>query len=452
MEANPRSLRKLRKQLSAPGLLDLVRRCFEHVKDPCEGRCEYTLPDTLMSGLAMFMFKSPSMLRFDRSCRGETADPVLRHNLKRLYGVAKVPSDSSLRRRLDGVTPKALQRVFGRVFEQARRHKALTGFQALGGYHLLAVDGTGQFASDRVHCKNCCEQRHREGRITYYHQLLAGVLVHPSQSTVVPLAPEPIVKGDGQSKNDCEQTAAKRLLARVRRAHPHLKLVVMQDALGATAPQLALCRQLDLRFLMAVKPGSHAHLFEAIGSGAADEWFADDSEDGRRCARRLRLVRDVPLNEAHRDTVRVTVLQAHEVPPKGRTSGKPRTWTWITDLPLTRAEASEAQACARSRWKIENETFNTLKNQGYQLEHNFGHGNQHLATVLMLLMMLAFLIDQLLETACPVIQQIFARYHSRIAVWERLRSSFRAIVFRNWQELYGYALGIYTAYLAYDTS
>jgi hypothetical protein len=91
--------------------------------------------------------------------------------------------------------------------------------------------------------------------------------VHPSQSTVVPLAPEPIVKGDGQSKNDCEQTAAKRLLARVRRAHPHLKPVVMQDALGATAPQLALCQQLDLRFLIAVKPGSHAHLFEAIGSG-----------------------------------------------------------------------------------------------------------------------------------------------------------------------------------------
>ena len=114
--------------------------------------------------------------------------------------------------------------------------------------------------------------------------------------------------------------------------------------------------------------------------------------------------------------------------------------------------ASKAQACARSRWKIENETFNTLKNQGYQLEHNFGHGNEHLATVLMLLMMLAFLIDQLLETACPVIQQIFARYHSRIVVWERLRSSFRAIAFRNWQELYGYAIEIYTAYLAYDTS
>ena len=108
MEANPRSLRKMRKQLSAPGLLDLARGYFEQVKDPCVGRCEYTLADTLMSGLAMFLFKSSSMLQFERGCRGVAADPVLQHNLKRLYGVAKVPSDSRLRRRLDGVSPRAI--------------------------------------------------------------------------------------------------------------------------------------------------------------------------------------------------------------------------------------------------------------------------------------------------------------------------------------------------------
>ena len=86
MEANPRSLRKMRKRLSAPGLSGLVRTCFERVKDPSEGRCEYSLADALMSGLAMFMFKSPSPLQFDRDCRGVTADPVLQHNLRRMGG------------------------------------------------------------------------------------------------------------------------------------------------------------------------------------------------------------------------------------------------------------------------------------------------------------------------------------------------------------------------------
>ena len=41
--------------------------------------------------------------------------------------------------------------------------------------------------------------------------------------------------------------------------------------------------------------------------------------------------------------------------------------------------------CGRARWKIENETFNVLKTNGYNLEHNFGHGSQTLASILVVL-------------------------------------------------------------------
>ena len=148
------------------------------------------------------------------------ADPVLQHNLARLYGVATVPSDSSLRRRLDRVSPPALQRVFGRVFEVARRHKALAGFQALGGHYLLAVDGNRavclgvgalRYLLREAAPRRCC--------MTYYQQLLAAVLVHPSQSVVVPLAPELVLKSDGATKNDCEQQTESRLLPAIWRAH-----------------------------------------------------------------------------------------------------------------------------------------------------------------------------------------------------------------------------------------
>ena len=94
-------------------------------------------------------------------------------------------------------------------------------------------------------------------------------------------------------------------------------------------------------------------------------------------------------------------------------------------LPLTRATAAEAHACARSRWKIENETFNTLKNQGYELEHNFGHGHQHLPTVLMLLLLLAFLIRSVAEElCCPLLFQAARTSEGRTpyALWEGLRS------------------------------
>ena len=78
----------------------------------------------------------------------------------------------------------------------------------------------------------------------------------------------------------------------------------------------------------------------------------------------------------------------------------------------------------RARWKIENETFNTLKNQGYHFEHNYGHGEQHLAVVFAMLMMLAFLVDQTQQLCCALFQAVWAKLGSKRRLWERMRALF----------------------------
>ena len=90
----------------------------------------------------------------------------------------------------------------------------------------------------------------------------------------------------------------------------------------------------------------------------------------------------------------------------------------------------------RARWKIENEAFNTLKTQGYYLEHNYGHGRQHLATVFALLMMLAFLVDQAQELGCRLFQAARARFRSRTSLWEKLRSLFTTYFIQDWPTLW----------------
>ena len=217
--------RLLRRALSAPGLLRVVRACFDEVNDPVSGR-RFSLSDCLMSGLAVFGLKYPSLLQFDRDAR---TDEVVRANLRALYAIERAPCDTALRERLDEVDPRALRGVFKRVFAQLQRGKGLEGFTCLDGHYLLSVDGTGYFSSSSVHCNHCCEKHHKDGRVTYYHQMLGAVVVHPEQREVFPLAPEPIVKGDGATKNDCERNAAKRLLGDVRREHPHLKLIVVEE-------------------------------------------------------------------------------------------------------------------------------------------------------------------------------------------------------------------------------
>ena len=90
----------------------------------------------------------------------------------------------------------------------------------------------------------------------------------------------------------------------------------------------------------------------------------------------------------------------------------------------------------RCRWKIENETFNTLKNQGYHYEHNYGHGQKNLSVVFSMLMMLAFLVDQVQQLACPLFQTVLKKVGSKRVLWERLRSHFWHFTFQSIQHLY----------------
>ena len=174
-----------RKELSAAGLLGIVRRCFEAVADPVARRGGASLADCLMSGLAVYGLKYASLLKFDEAARGDAA---VRSNLRRLYGVAQVPSDTRMRERLDEVDPRSLRSCYRRLFAALQRGKGLEGFACLDGHYLLSVDGTGHHSSKKVHCGNCCEKHHRDGTTTYYHMMLGAVLVHPEEREVFPLA------------------------------------------------------------------------------------------------------------------------------------------------------------------------------------------------------------------------------------------------------------------------
>jgi len=347
-------MKKLRKALSAPGLLAITRNRFRRVPDHREGSPSIALSDALMSGLAVFGLKCPSLLQFDQQSR----EPVEAHNLRTLYGVDRVPCDTQMREILDGVTPSSLRPAFKAVFSHAQRGKALESYQYLGGYYLLSVDGTGYFSSPTVHCNECCVKTHRGGEVTYYHQLLGGVIVHPDHRQVIPLAPEAITRQDGSSKNDCERNAAKRLLTAIRREHPHLKLISIEDSLAANAPHILLLDGLDMRFILGVKPGDHKALFAQVEEKTCREeveiWaFTDEDE----VTHRFRFVNGLFLNGQHPD-VKVNFLEYWEERPK-----KIRHFTWITDFLVSKDNAFALSRGGRARWKIENETLNTLKNQ-----------------------------------------------------------------------------------------
>jgi len=428
-----------RKHLSVEGLLCEARRMFAQIPD--EPGNEIALVDHLMSGLALFGLKYPSLLQFEHDRREATT----RANLKALYGVERAPSDTRFRERLDEVDPRCLHPLYKALFGQLQRGKGLEGFDYLDGHYLLSLDGTGYFSSQQVHCAQCAEKHHRNGTTTYYHQMLGAVLVHPDHREVFALTPEPILKPDGSKKNDCERNAAKRLLTDLRRAHPHLKLIVVEDALASNAPHIRHLQELDLRFILGAKQSDHTLLFDWVEASAQTAEATVTDQQGFR--HRFRYLNGAPLNDANFH-LEVNFLEYWEHAPDGSVTH----FAWVTDIPIDDSNLMTLMRGARARWKIENETFNTLKNQGYHFEHNFGHGNRHLSTVLMHLMMLAFLIDQIQQRCCRLFQAALTAARSKGRLWRKLRSRFDLCLIPDWEALYRSIIAPPQIALGHDTS
>jgi hypothetical protein len=414
--------RKARKDLSADALFEQLRVGFELIPDYRSKDVSISMGDALMSAFAMFSLKDPSLLAFDKRRR----DP--NDNFRTVYGIEHVPCDSQMRDILDPVDPVHLRPMFVDVFRRLQRGKALEDFAYLDGRYLISLDGTGYFSSSTVKCASCLVKHHRHGDITYSHQMLGAVLVHPDHKEVIPLAPEPIIKADGDAKNDCERNAARRWLNLFRQEHPHLPVIIIEDALAANAPHLRDLREANANFIIGVKAGDHAFLFKHLH--AADEAARTQTltvtDADTNTVHHFRFHHDVPLNESNPDML-VNVLEYWEIGPKG----KVQYFSWITDLPLTPDTVYPVMRGGRARWKIENETFNTLKNQGYNLEHNYGHGDKNLSVVLALLMMLAFLVDQTQQLCCPLFKAALKKSGSKCHLWEKIRNLFEVFLFNS---------------------
>jgi hypothetical protein len=405
---------KVRKHLSADALLGLVRNGLAHIPDYRLSETDIPLADALMSGFAMFSLKAPSLLAFDK----ERAEG----NVHTIYGIQRVPCDTYLRERLDPLAPPWLRPVCKSVFRQRQRGKALAEMVLLDGHDLLALDGTRYFSSTTMHCASCLHTVHRNGAVTYAPQLLGAASIHPDVRAVLPLMPEPIGQDDGTDKNDGERNAAKRFVVKLRQDHPPLKCIITEDSLSSHAPHIETLHYHNLHAILGVKEGDHTFLFQQIETaeqaGRVTHYERHDRSVGVR--HRFRFVHDVPRNASHVN-VRGNFIEYWEI-----SATKVQHCRWVTDVRVHKRTVFHLMRGGRARWKIENETFHTLKNQGYHFEHNYGHGEQHLSVVFAMLMLLAFLVDQTQQLCWALFQAVWAKLGSKRLVGERMRAWFYA--------------------------
>lgn len=426
---------QLRAGINYDVLVEELRSDFEKLPDHRAANVVHKLPDVLMSAYAIFALKYPSLLCFEQQPELEQA------NLKRLFGIQKICSDAQMRRILDELDPNHLQELFPKRFDVLQRTGLLTDYRFLKKYLLFSIDGVHYFESKKIKCKRCLRRRHRNAELSYHHSMLGAVLVHPERREVFPVGSEAIQKQDGASKNDCELNASKRLQDRLLKDYKDLPVVIVEDALYSNEPHVEQILNNGWDFIIGVKPSSHPTLLKPFEVrkklGQVKSLLIEEGKVKHQFYWRNNL----PLND--KGNVRVNLLCYEQQDAKGNI----KTFSWATSLRLRNSNVYDIMRGARARWKIENETFNTLKNQGYHFEHNYGHGYNHLSNVMALMMLLAFLIDQIIQACNRLFKDIWIAAKAKNRVWERLRAIFMIRPVNSFNELFVILAGVYSVQL-----
>jgi hypothetical protein len=382
------------------------------------------MADIGLSAFSVFFMGSPSFLGHQRVL----AEGHGRSNCRTLFDMTAIPTDAYIRQMLDGAQPEAFDPLF---FKAIATEGVLDPFRRLDGRVLIALDGTECFCSRKIHCPRCSTRKRSDGGTEYFHSFLGASIVAPGHQQVLPLPPEFIAPQDGAAKQDCERNAAKRWLTRHGPAVAHLRAVFLGDDLFACQPIAAAVREQGGNFIFTCKPASHQTITEYLTGAELEEHRQTVVTRGKRTTTICRWLSAVPMR-ATEDALIVNWFSVEILNGKGK-----RTYynSFVTDLAVTSSTVAELAACGRARWKIENETFNVLKTNGYNLEHNFGHGKETLASVLVTLNLLAFAFHTVARLAVLAWREAVIARGATYRFFEHLRTVTAYVVFESWDHL-----------------
>ena len=418
---------KIKKHLSLQPLIEGFKTKFGQVDD--DRRTEsvhYDVLDTALSGLACMFYKSGDMATYQQRMKLR----CYKNSFETQFGVRETPKDNQMRTILGTIPSESFRPVYKDYLTRLQRGKELYKFNFHGKY-LVALDGTQYHYSSTINCPCCLVKRNKKAQevIGYSHQALQPIICHPDQKQILPLMPEDIANTDGNEKQDCEVNAAKRLLPKIRKDHPRMSFIWVADSLYATDPFISKILEHKEDYIFRVQKGDHKHLFTTIDSLE----HKSHKTIGEKSTVVHHYYENVPLNGSSKITV--NVIRAYVITQDKQGNQKSTiTGVWITNMALNDEVVADITKAARSRWKVENECFNALKNNGYELTHNWGHKKGE-SFVIYNLIMLAFYIHQILEMTdglfklCRKVSRTFKE------LWTDLTYHFKYILFDSWEHM-----------------
>jgi DNA-directed RNA polymerase subunit RPC12/RpoP len=423
----------MNKELSINRIIKDLKADLRQFPDKRTGKnTQFELEEAGMAAFSVFFTQCASFLEYQREMQTTKGHS----NVQSLFELENIPSDNQIRNLLDPVSPENLEPTYQRIFLSLDRAGVLDRFRSYANYLLIAMDGTEYFSSQSIHCENCNHRILNNGKTSYFHSVITPVIVQAGNGHVISLEPEFILPQDGQEKQDCEIRAGQRWLEKHGSFYAKRGAILLGDDLYSRQPFCQNVIEKGFHFILVCKPDSHVMLYETVDFLAANGVLSTKSErkwNGKQGEIwTYRYANQLPLRG---DEAAMNVNWCEITISCEDTGVQIYKNAWITDFNLSDTTVQAIVRDGRARWKVENENNNVLKTKGYHLEHNFGHGNQYLASLLLSFNLLAFLFHTILDLVDERYQAIRQALGKRRTFFQDLEALLRYFSFKTWEDV-----------------
>jgi len=336
-----------------------------------EAMCTYSIEQVFFCALMVPLLRFRSLRSF---CIENRDNAATIFNFGRYISITEIPSDDTIRMVLKDVQTESLNTFLNKIHHKIERNKILKNHKLLDKFELLAIDGTGQLCSYEIKCKKCLTRKPKNDEIQYLHGQLLVSLTNPLGEYALPLFYEPIENCGEQTeyvKNDCEISAAKRMLVELKKFYPKRNFCFLGDNLYASSTIVDLIYSKGWHFIFTAKAEKNRELFSWYDSMPAKKnHFEFIDKNG--VIYKYTWLNKLPIKQYHNyeNATFVNLLEFEEISLDGEVLYYN---TWITDIVINSDNVKQITQGGRARFTIENRNFNEQKNRGYGTDHNFGH-------------------------------------------------------------------------------
>lgn len=304
------------------------------------------------------------------------------------------------------------------------KNRALEKYRLFNKFYLIAVDGTRFQTFKEQHCENCLRKevsKDKDGNpvYEYFHYVLSAKLVTESGLALTIMTEFVENESSDVKKQDCELKAFYRLMKRLKNECKRLNICLLLDSLYPNQRVFDMCKKYNWQYLIYFKEG-------AIPTAYKDYLEAKEQSPNnfliekvnKSTTREYHWVNGIEWNKFE-----LNVLYCKE-DDKRKEKKKPHPFTWISSFSINK-NICNYLACqgGRLRSKIENQGFNSQKNEGYNLEHAFSK-NYNAEKCFYHFLQIAHIIDQLMLKGSQV-KQIIKNVGSLSNFFLELREEFR---------------------------